>query len=356
MSKRKLVLSAAILLLTASLSFAKVTLDLRGAYTLINPADFNADYTASLTNPLTFAMPDSAALPALDSLIQGGVSLHVFLGDSFAIYPKFEVLYTEKTDVIQLDEQDAFESHLAMMMGYAGLGLEYNIEVTKGFAISIGADGGMFMHLNSFWQIFADSGYIGGIAYVSPFTKSQAAAYSLSTADFLDSFFGGNAELGLHFTLAQGLNLNAFGGYRIASAPFIYPTNTLSGVFGLPEAFKSQAVDISGPYFGAGISFVFGDDASPSTEQKQQPPAASSSKSQYETYGDYYFKKKDYAAALKYYVAAEKQDSNTGLVKKIGLCHYYTKNIPKALEYLEKYMQLNPNDEQIKKWLEKISR
>ncbi len=354
MSKRKLVLSAAMILLSASLSFAKITLELRGAYTLLNPADFNTDYTAALTNPLTFAMPEGAALPAFDSAFQGGASVRVFLGDSFAIFPKFDFIYMEKRDTVQLDNQDAFESHLAVTTAYFGLGAAFSIEVMKGFSLSIGADGGMFMHLNSFWQIFADAGYIGGIAYVSPFTKSQAAAYPLSTVDFVDTFFGGNAELGLHFTLAQGLELNAFGGYRIASSPFVYPDTYAAAAFAIPGAFKATSIDLSGPYFGAGISFVFGDDSKPEQPAQQQKSAAAVS--QYETYGDHFYKKKDYASALKYYLAAEKQGSSAGLVKKIGFCYYYTKNIPKALEYLEKYLKLNPDDTQIIRWHQKIRR
>lgn len=357
MSKRKLVLSAAMILLSASLSFAKITLDLRGAYTLLNPSDFNTDYTTALTNPLTFAMPGTASLPAFDSAFQGGASLKFFLGDSFSLYPRFDFIYSDKTDTIQIDSQDAFESRLSVSSAYIGLGAAFNLNLIDGFSLSIGADGGMFMHLNSYWQIFADPGYIGGLAYVSPFTKSQVAAYSLSTVDFTDTFFGGNAELGLHFTLTQGLNFNTFGGYRIASSPFTYPDISSAGAFTIPDAFKAQSIDISGPYFGAGISFVFGDDSGSAQEAQQQSPAASAAAvSQHETYGDHFYRKKDYDSALKHYLAAEKQGSSARLLKKIGYSYYYTRNIPKALEYLEKYLQANPNDTQLIQWLENIKR
>mgnify|MGYP000697206178 CR=1 FL=1 len=155
------------------------------------------------------------------------------------------------------------------------------------------------------------------------------------------------------------VGVSLFGGYRIASAPIAYPD---SGVFKLVDPagekiFKAGSIDLSGPYFGAGVVIAFGAEPSkekPAAQPARQPAAQqqASELSQHERYGDHYYRNKNFEYAARYYNAALKAEpNNAGLYKKLGLTFYYLKDMAKAKQYMEEYLKRNPNDPQIKQWL-----
>jgi len=152
----------------------------------------------------------------------------------------------------------------------------------------------------------------------------------------------------------ENAGISLFGGYRIANYTLTYPE---TGLFAQEVAgekiMKAQSIDFSGPYFGGGLVFYIGGEAKPAVSTAAKTTGEIS---KYEKYGDYYFKQKNYDYAAKYYSAALKTSPNPGLYKKLGLCSYYMKDKVKTIEYMKKYIELNPDDAQIKAWMEKLSK
>lgn len=332
---------------------AKIGIELRAGTELFSPTEFNTDFTNVFINsPSYSALPDDKA--KLDDingmLLDGDLLIKYFLNDSISINLKTSFLANETDNIITIDDIDCLYSHAAFIVGYFGLGASYNYEITKNFIIGLSVSGGLFANFSSFWEIgaFDDPGAISKLT-------SLGIPLSQSTFDITDIFFGGDIEINLQYLFVENAGISLFGGYRIANYALTYP---VTGVFAEEIAgekiMKAQSIDFSGPYFGAGFVFYIG------AESKPAAAAVSAAKtgeiSKYEKYGDYYYKQGKYDYAAKYYSAALKTSSNPGLYKKLGLCSYYLKDKAKTIEYMKKYIELNPDDAQIKTWMEKLSK
>ncbi len=329
---------------------AKFGIGIKGAYTLIDPVDFNDDfsnviyygYKNTATNPATLKTLTGSLLSAMG---EGSIDVKYFLIDNFAIYLRSDYLITEYDDILTLDQKDVLESHIVLNTMYFGLGVRYYLgfEGIKLFPY-ISLDGGAFMHMQSYWEISATSN--------SAFTVTNQTKYQV--VDFTDMGFGGNAEIGLEFLFTDTIGIGIGAGYRYADLPFSYPQ---TGIFKNKDSngnpvFNALSIDLSGLYFGGGLALYFGVIDKSKTSQTTQ--VKTGTPQQYEKYGDYYLSKKNYNFALRYYVAAEKQNPSAELYKKIGLCYYYLKNKPKAIQYFDKYLELNPTDTKTKNWVDKI--
>ncbi len=349
---RKLSLLILIFVLVFSFSaIAKIGIELRGGAGIFSPSEFNEDFVNVFVNSPSYSVlpDDKSKLSDINSmLLDVDALVKIFISDNISINLKTALLANDTDNIVAIDDIDCLYSHAVFTVGYFGLGASYNYEVSKNFIIGLNASGGLFLNLSSFWEVgaFDDPGAITKLTGLGiPITQHLL--------DITDMFFGGDIEIGLQYLFVENAGISLFGGYRIANYTLTYPE---TGVFAEEVAgekiMKAQSIDFSGPYFGAGFVFYIG--AEPSK------PAAVETKvteiSKYEKYGDYYFKQKNYEYAAKYYSAALKTSPNPGLYKKLGLCSYYLKDKAKTIEYMKKYIELNPNDSQIKAWMEKLSK
>lgn len=341
----KKLLAVFILFLFASTSFAagmnaKLGIELRGGYSMINPAVLNSnlqnvfDLGFGVPNPTITGVDTSGS--KLDAMSLGSGSIQYFVSPNFALSLRSDFIYTESHDVLQLNGVDLINSHVALNVGYLGLGGRYYIGIdgAKGFFPYLGADVGMFFHYGSFWEVWA-----------GPSIPPPDNQYSL--IDFKDSFFGANIEGGAQYMFTDNIGINVGIGYRLASFP-VTVSGTVAGVM-TNTGFNLTEVNLSGLYLSAGLDFCFGGSEAGS---KAAANVGTGAGAKYEQYGDYYVKAKNYQKALQYYGGAVKLDkSNPGIYKKIGMCYYYMKDMAKAKQYFAYYLKLNPNDAQMKKWL-----
>jgi len=334
---------------SASLN-AKFGIGLKGAYSIVNPADFNDDFS----NVIYYGFKNTASDPSklktaigskIEAMGQGSLDIKYFIIDNLAILLRSDYLITEYDDVLTVDNKNVLESYIKLNILYLGLGARYYLgfEGIKLYPY-LSLDGGVLMNLNSYWEVTAKTN--------SLFTVTDATKYQ--AVDFTEMGFGGNAELGLEFLFTDTIGVGAGAGYRYANIPFTYPA---TGIFKNKDSkgnpiFNATSLDLSGIYFGGGIALYFGGKEPEKAKPAQQ--IQTGTPQQYEKYGDYYFAKKNYTYALRYYVAAEKQSPSANLYKKIGFTYYYLNNKPKAIEYIDKYLQQNPGDTQTKNWVDKL--
>lgn len=349
MPKRIAILIAIFVIVFSFSLNAKIGIELRAGAGIFSPAEFNTDFSNVFVNsPSYIAMPDDKSkLAEVNSmLLDAGALIKVFLTDNISINLKTSLLANDTDNIVTIDDIDCLYSHVVFTIGYFGLGASYNYEVTKNFIVGLNASGGLFVNFSSFWEVgaFDDPGAITKLT-------SLGIPLSQSILDITDMFFGGDIEVGLQYLFVENAGISLFGGYRIANYALTYPD---AGIFAEEIAgekiMKAQSIDFSGPYFGGGLVFYIGEKAKPAAEAKPGEI------SKYEKYGDAYFKQKNYENAAKYYSAALKTSPNPGLYKKLGLCSYYLKNKAKTIEYMQKYIELNPDDAQIKAWIEKLKK
>lgn len=335
-----------IILFTAILTFvmtsfstAKIGLELRGSYALINPTVLNSVYqnalllaygTGTIYNKSSF---DEYQGSALTDMGGGGGSFQYFATDNFALFLKVDYAFLENDDIYGTATVDVIDSHIAFNLLYMGVGGRYYFNST-GFMPYASFDLGYFMFMNGFWELFTEEDQV--LFNAQP-----------GNIDYKDGFLGANIELGFQYMFTDTVGLGLGLGYRLASASTaaVVGTGSLENVSPLVTE-----LNFSGVYFTGGLNFVFGGGSSGAAGGTAAKGTGAGAK--YEAYGDYYFKAKNYKGALKYYGGAVKLDKgNSVLYKKIGLCYYYMKDMAKAKQYLGYYLKMNPNDTQIKKWL-----
>lgn len=330
---------------------AKIAIELRAGAGIFSPTEFNTDFSNVFVNsPSYIALPDDKSkLSEINSmLLDAGALIKVFLTDNISINLKTSLLANNTDNIVTIDDIDCLYSHVVFTIGYFGLGASYNYEVTRNFIVGLNASGGLFINFSSFWEVgaFDDPGAI---------TKLTSMNIPLSQNNFeiTDMFFGGDIEVGLQYLFVKNAGISLFGGYRIANYALSYP---IAGIFAEENAgekiMKANSIDFSGPYFGGGFIFYVGGREAKPTSAETNPVKIS----KYEKYGDAYFKQKNYKNAAKYYSAALKTSPNPGLYKKLGLCSYYLKDKAKTIEYMQKYIELKPDDVQIKGWMEKLTK
>jgi len=357
---RKKLFAAIVLFLFAPVMFAvgmdgKFGIELRGGYAMINPAVLNTNLLGVfyLGYPNVYDVSSYSSVDVsgskLGAMALGDGSLQFFVTPNVALSLKSDFLSMESTDTVQSGGVDQVFSHIALNVLYIGVGGRYYIGIdgAKGFFPYIGADAGMFLHMDSFWETG-----VAPTSTVPPYTNANDPnMYSL--IDFKDSFFGANIEVGAQYMFTKTVGVSLGLGYRIASSP-VAVSGTTSGVFN-KAGFNLTAIDLSGIYVSAGLNFCFGGSglgASTGGAATEGAAASTGMAAKYEQAGDSFFTTNDYAKAIQYYGGALRLDKgNNGLYKKIGKCYYYMKDMVKAKQYLGYYLKLNPGDEETKKWM-----
>ncbi len=340
---------------------AKGGITVRGGSTMLSPSSFNDDYTTGygLVYPELWASAAANGLDLTSDPLEGffpqiNVEAKFFPMENLGILLRGDFTTAEASTTLSMDGEEVFDNHVAFEFMYAGIGARYYIPIpgVKGFHPYVGADGGAFFHLNSFWQVWADAENTVIQDYLGPMPEEGDNYPYSQTADFTDMFFGGNVEAGIEYLFDGTIGLNVGAGYRIASSPInVEFRNTATGN---TLTMSSDSANLGGLYALAGVSFYFGGEkaaagAAETEAAAQQPDKAA----KYEKYGNYYYKKKNFKYAVRYFTAAAKLAPSAALYKKIGFCYYYMKQKEKAMYYLNKYLEMNPNDTRIRNWLGK---
>jgi hypothetical protein len=342
----------------AAAASAKVSIELGGnLFEFINPVDFNKDFSNAFKNVYSGnnslymgnKIPGDVDGSHISQTYSGTAAIRVFLGDAIAIKLVGGYSGAQYNDTVSIDSVDCLYSDTILMNAYAGLGLDFYLNIGPSLSLFLGGDGGMFIPMGGYYEF----GVVDQAAKTKLTSVGLPYAGVSNSFDFTNSFYGGNIEAGLQCMITDFLGISVHGGYRIAKIPFTYPNqspfNITDNTAAKNKIFKATTIDMSGPFIGGGLVICFGGGgAAPAAA------AAGGAVSKYEQYGDYYYKQKNYSYAQRYYAGALKQSPNAGLYKKIGLCYYFQKNVPKAVENLQKYLEMNPSDEAFKKWVEKI--
>jgi hypothetical protein len=323
----------------------KFGVELWGGGTLTNPSAFGTDYNefSKLLFPNT-----EPGTPSFDGLAPiGGISIEYMATPNLAIYLRSDMLFTQdEVSYTDTDGNEVFYNHAAFSIGYFGLGGKYYIglDQTNKFFLSLGADIGMFLNYQSFWETDIPANTV----------QNPTSSDMYNSVDFTNMFFGANLNVGAKYFLTDNAAIGINLGYRLANMSITYPEKYASAVNPATgdKLFSTTSIDLSGVYFGAGLSFYFG--GSPAGASGAAAAPASGALSKYEQYGDYYFKAKNYKYALSYYSSAVKQAPNTGLYKKIGFTYYYLGDKARAAQYLKYYIRLNPSDTAVANWTKSL--
>ncbi len=367
MYKKLFVVMACLLLATVSFAAgmnAKFGLELRGNALNVNATELTTAYQQSFYMGYPSLLGGVTAQDLTCDSIAGffagaDASFQYFATPNFAIALRGAFTNVDVTTNITMEglADDAFESHVGVDMAYIGVGGRYYIDIAgvKGFYPYIGADVGMFMLMNGFWEIYANPDVNTKVAG-TPINNIAGSPdrNDYAVVDFGKSFFGADIEAGAQYMFTDTVGMSLGVGYRLASAPF--PTTTTGKVFAnifdeTTGVAMPKEVNLGGIYVSGGLNFNFGGTAGGAATGGAAAKGTGAG-AKYEAYGDYYMKAKNYAGALKYYGGAMKLDpKNAGIYKKIGMCYYYMKDMNNAKKYFAYYLRLNPNDAAMKKWL-----
>ncbi|HDT14615.1 MAG TPA: tetratricopeptide repeat protein, partial [Firmicutes bacterium] len=342
MGKRVLIIVLSLALCVSA--FAKVSIDLRGFGILLNPSDFTADISKTAW---AFGYEDADLASEFGGFTGGGgAGFKFFVSDNISIDILADFFFTEEEITVTNESTGAtmFISNAALSTAYLGAGATYHINLEGSSTITpyISANAGALIMAQGFWEVWTDPTNLTMLfnpRYNVLETDPDYNAYS--DYDFAMGF-GGQIETGVNIMFSDSAGMSLFGGYRIASVAIDYPDtgiwteNNNIDSNGEP-IFTASTLDLSGPFFGAGLLFTIGGEAA-AKQPAATRPAVDTGASQYEQYGDYYFKAKNYDAALKYYAAARKQTpQRADVYKKIGMCYFYLKQNANAVRYLQYY-------------------
>jgi outer membrane protein W len=329
--------------------------EIKGGSVMLSPATLNTNLKNSLNDVFLFPDPIKTTISDEAATVDGmyadfELGIKYFVSPNFALLLRSDYTQAEATTTLQIDGADSFESHFNMETMYLGVGGRYYFTTNSGFAPYVGADIGMFLNINSFYQIWSDRTQPLVNSYLNAATGGNSDVMTLlesQVIDLKDGIFGAHIEAGTEYMFNNNVGLGVGIGYRIAGAK---PVGDFIDVKGNSGVAALSDINYGGLYLNAGLTFYFGGKPAPAGHAAAAKGTGAGAK--YEAAGDTYFKAKNFAMALKYYGGAVKLDKgNAGLYKKIGLCYYYMKDMVKAKQYLGYYLKLNPNDIQIKKWL-----
>ncbi|MCE5299949.1 MAG: tetratricopeptide repeat protein [Spirochaetia bacterium] len=331
-------------------------IEIRVGSIMLNPSAFNTAFQTSLSDVFDFPADVATEVNAGTPIVDGfwgtyELGLKYFVTPNISLHARLEFTPVEVVSTVRIDGVDSFEARAAFETMFIGVGGRYYITNDSGFCPYFGADAGMFMNVNSYYQIWANAADPVTLAYLYSQTNDVNLLSTLSSqvADYKDGFFGANLEAGFEYMFSDSVGLGVGIGYRLATMKLAGDFVDVNGA----TVVSATEANLGGVYGMAGLNFYFGGKGA---EKRPKAGAAASTGTgagaKYEKYGDYYFKQKNYKAALKYYGGAMKLDkTNAVLYKKVGLCYYYMKDMTKAKQYMGYYLKLNPNDTQMKKWL-----
>lgn len=312
---------------------ANFGIDLKVGYNTVDFSNFGQSYS----NIFKYGFGLNQDATSINALYIKGGNIKYFLMKNLAINLKADVITIENKDILhdELLDKDTIESNLLLNALYIGIGPKYYLgfDFLQNIFPYINIDAGYIMLMNSSWEVKAKSG-----------TSYYSDAYKEQTTALEGSGFSASIELGTEIII-YGIGINIGGGYRYAN---IETVPEKKGVFKIKQL-NFNSMNLSGAYVNGGMAFYFGEQVRSSSETKYTDLITNEEK-----YGDYYYAKKDYTKALYYYNEAIKIGATRTIYKKIGLAYYGLGNKLEAKNAFEKYLQHNPEDMEVKNWVERM--
>ncbi len=344
---------------------AQFGFDLRGGACLINPTNFNLNYT----NAIEYGFPGISSHTttpivgtALSGMVMGNLNIKYFVMKNLAAYLRADLSYSETQDVLSttgnapLPDGDIITNYALFSTLYTGVGAKYYFSIGDfNLFPYVAFDLGMNFHMGSYWAVTADS---------AKYPSLVDSSLKYSVVDFTEPFFGLNIEVGTEYLFTDNFGVNIGAGYKLASSTATYATVS-NGIFNNGSKFNLTEVNLSGGYFLGGVVLHFGGTAernAPETGGLPPMPGASTSPyapsaQKYETAGDGFFAQKNYKNALAYYTYAAKYayagklPTAAATYRKVGYCYYYMGDKPKAVAVFKQYLVMNPSDLTFRNWL-----
>lgn len=267
----------------------------------------------------------------------GGIELlfGIPVRNDFSICACLSIGMSEWTDDLfdEYHKKTAVRSVARFVVGYAGIGAKYFLDMgMERFRPYLFCSAGIFKHINSYWEISADTTYY----FVNP-------EYGYQKTNMTGLFPGMDFEIGFDWRIFDLTGLTTFTGYKYGVFKLEFPGE---GLFSNPH-YQNTDVDISGFYFGGGVKFYFDE------IKRTKKDELKYGWDYYNTTGDRLIKNKDYKGAVDNFLNAIKQSGPENIYKKIAFCFYKLNNIKMAVLYAERYLEFFPQDLNMKKWVEK---
>ncbi|MCX8093216.1 MAG: hypothetical protein N3E50_03515 [Candidatus Goldbacteria bacterium] len=311
--------------------FSAFDLEVRGLYNKSQFSGFN-DYRTDL---FSYSFSIDARTDKINEMPGVELLLGIPVASGFAICACLSLGMIEWTDDLydEYHKKTAVRSVARFVTGYAGLGAKYFLDAgMERLHPYLFYNLGFFKHLNSFWEVSADTSYY----FVNP-------GYEYQKINFNDSFLGMNFEAGFDLRLFDSIGMVVFAGYKYGVFKLIFPDD---GLFA-DAHYQDTDVDISGMYFGGGVKFYFDEFKIIKTDNLK------GGWDYYNMLGDNMMKNKNYKGAIDNYKIAIKLSGPEDIYKKISFCFYKLNDIKNAVYYAEKYLEFFPQDVNMKKWVEK---
>jgi len=310
-------------------------IEMSGGYSGPALGNFNDNFTNVFNYGYLTGMPAYVTATAVSGIMQADVKFRYAVAAGLPIYLRLGITKLEDTEILRdpVSGSDIATSTVSFNETYIGAGLKYGFKISPAFSIFLGADGGCFIPLSSYWEVI---GHPGIVPYVSA---------SDDRIDFTDVYFGGNINAGIEWAINSAWGITAEGGYKIAKSPVTYVP---SGIFA-KTGFNFNELDFSGPYASVGLVFYFGGKAAPA---RTAAPAARAVMSA----GDYYYSHRQYAKALQAYSAEFAKTHAIVTYRKVGICFYVMGMKDKAAYVFARYLKTVPNDSQVRALLQKLKK
>jgi hypothetical protein len=340
-----------LLCLCALPSYALMTpgefgIEMAGGYSFTTLGNFNANFTNVFNSGFLdsyggnpgYSKPVSAT--AVPGIMYADIKLRYAVAGGLPLYLRLGLKRLVDTEILHntVADTDIATSVVSFNQAYIGGGIKYGFKLSPGFSIFLGADGGCFIPINSYWEV------TGNTAASPPVIANPGPAYNAyQKIDFTDIFFGANAGAGIEWAITNSWGITLEAGYKLAKTPVTYAK---TGIFARTN-FDFTELDFSGPYATGGLVFYFG--GKPAAAGRSTPDAPSAN-------GDYYYGRKEYAKALAAYSAEYKQTLSNSTYKKIGITFYVMGMKQKAVFIFTRYLQTVPGDSQVRGWLQKLEK
>jgi hypothetical protein len=311
-------------------------IEMAGGYSFTALGNFNSNFTNVFNYGYLNGYSKPVSATAVPGIMTADIKLRYAVASGLPLYLRLGLKRLVDTEILHntVADTDIATSVVSFNEAYIGAGIKYGFKLAPGFAVFLGADGGCFIPINSYWEV------TGNPAANPPVT----AANAYQKIDFTDIFFGANAGAGIEWAITNSWGISIEGGYKLAKTPVTYQK---TGIF-LNNSFNFNELDFSGPYATGGLVFYFG--GKPASDAGKIAPAAAY------TGGDYFYSRREYAKALAAYAAEYKQTHANSTYKKIGITFYVMGMKQKAIFIFTRYLQTVPGDSQVRGWLQKLKK
>lgn len=237
----------------ADSSQGKFGIEMAGGYSFATLSNFNKNFVNVYNYGFLNGFVSPVSATVIPGILQADIKLRYNVANGIPVYLRLGLTRLVDTDILynSATHIDVSTSVVSFNMAYAGVGAKYGFEFLPAFTLFVGADGGIYIPVDSYWKVT-------GNTTASPIVNSNTAdpLYNASQRiDFTKTYFGGNVELGVEWATTDSWGLIIEGGYKIAKNPVTY---NKTGIF-TRTSFDFTELDFSGPYLTAGIVLYFGD-------------------------------------------------------------------------------------------------